>query len=269
MTVIFVDVGQGNSIFIISPSGTTLMYDAGGNPEWSTSSWDPGMEIIVPFLEKYSPGRIDYAVISHAHGDHIGGFKSVIYNFEIGLFLDPGYLHPTELYSSTLEAIKSKGISYSLVKEGDGEKIDLGPGITCRVFNPPADGYLSGTNSDCNNNSVILKVTYGNVNFLFTGDAEVEAEIYCVKKYGDELETNILQVSHHGSDTSSSQPFLGKAMPEVAVIPVNEDNNAFGHPKRQTLSSLESVGAEIFRMDYDGDITVITNGKTFIVETEK
>lgn len=267
MVVTFIDVGQGNSILVEAPSGAILLYDSGGNPEWMKSSWDPGWEIIVPFLESRGIEKLDYGVISHAHGDHISGFRTLIYSFDIDLFLDPGFAYTTMIYKNLLETIKSKKVNYGLIKAGDGNKIDLGPGIVCKVFNPPVDYFFRGTNSDCNNSSVLLKITYGDVSFLFTGDLEKKGELYCAKKYGDELEANILQVAHHGSFTSSNRPFLEKVMPEVAVIPVGE-KNMFGHPRPEALSRLESIDAKIYRTDFDGNVTVYTNGKTFIVETE-
>ncbi len=267
MIVTFIDVGQGNAVLVEAPTGETLLYDAGGTPEWSKSSWDPGMEIVVPYIGNKGIERVHYAVMSHAHGDHIGGFKAVIYNFDIDLFLDPGFLHATPIYNNLLNAVKLRKIEYALFKAGDGAKINLGPEIICKVFSPPGDFFFQGTNSDCNNSSVLLKIKYQNVSFLFPGDLEEQGEIYCVKKYGSELEANILQVGHHGSYTSSTKPFLSKVLPEVAVIPVGK-NNVFGHPFPETLSNLESIGARIYRTDYDGNVVVYTDGKTFIVEIE-
>ena len=267
MIVTFIDVGQGNAILVEAPSGKTLLYDVGGNPEWVRSSWDPGLRIVVPFLNSKGIEKIDYAVISHPHGDHMGGYKAVIYNFDVQEFIDPGFAHPTMLYKELLETIKTRNIRYTISREGDGSKIDLGPGIKVRIFNPPKDFYFRGTPSDVNNNGILMKITYNDVSFLFTGDLEHYGEIYCAKKFGSELEANILQVGHHGSFTSSSKPFLNKVLPEVAVIPVGK-NNVFNHPRPEALNNLKSVGAEIYRTDYDGHVTVYTDGKTFIVETE-
>ncbi|MFH1416652.1 MAG: ComEC/Rec2 family competence protein [Elusimicrobiota bacterium] len=265
MVVTYIDVGQGNAVLVESPTGVTLLYDAGGTPEWSQSSWDPGIEIVVPFLKKRGIEKLDYAIMSHAHGDHIGGYKAVLYNFEVGKFLDPGYVYPSAIYEELLTAVKKKKIKYELVKAGYDDKIKLGSEITCRVFSPPPDHYHQGTNSDCNNSSVLLKISYGEVAFLFPGDLESEGEIYCAKKYGHELEANILQVGHHGSATSSTRPFLEMVMPEVAVIPVGK-NNTFGHPNPAALSNLEAIGAEIYRTDYDGNVVIYSDGRKFIVE---
>ena len=106
MNVTFIDVGQGNAVFVQTPSGVNILYDAGGNPEWSKSSWDPGAKIIVPLLQKLNISDIDYAVMSHAHGDHSGGFSPVIDHYKVNVFFDPGYNHPTDLYKNLLEKMK-------------------------------------------------------------------------------------------------------------------------------------------------------------------
>ncbi|MFC2062258.1 ComEC/Rec2 family competence protein [Elusimicrobiota bacterium] len=268
MIVSFVDVGQGNCVLVQTPSGATLLYDAGGNPEWMQSTWDPGLQIVAPYLEKRNVEKINYAVMSHAHGDHIGGYKSILYNFKVETFIDPGYAYGTVLYKSLLETVKAKEITYQLGRDGGESIIDLGPDITCRILSPPGGFYFAGTNSDCNNSSILLKITYKNVSFLLTGDLESRGEVYCAKKYSKELASNVLQVGHHGSYTSSTSVFLEKVQPEIAVIPVGE-NNTFGHPSADALSNLESVGAEIYRTDFDGNVMVFTDGKTFIVETDK
>ncbi|MBN2406528.1 MAG: MBL fold metallo-hydrolase [Elusimicrobia bacterium] len=268
MIVTFIDVGQGNSVLVESPTGATILFDAGGNPEWMKSSWDPGMQIVLPYIEANGISKIDYAVMSHAHGDHIGGYRAIILNMKIGEFIDPGYAYTSSVYKELLETIKEKDLKYRIARSGEGEDIVMGPDISCKIFNPPTKFYFQGTNSDCNNSSVLLKVTYRNVSFLLTGDIEDRVELYCTKKFGGELAANILQVPHHGSYTSSTKPFLNTVMPEVAIIPVGA-NNTFGHPRPEALHNLESVGAEIFRTDYDGNVTVYTDGKTFVVETGK
>ncbi len=268
MVVSFIDVGQGNAILVESPTGETILYDAGGNPVWMKSSWDPGMQLTVPYIKSRGINRLDYAMISHGHGDHSGGMKAVIYNFDIGMFYDPGYKYTGGPYLEMLQAIKAKNISYGYLKAGMKNKFNMGKDIVTKVFSPPKDFYFQGTNSDTNNSSIVLKIKYKDVSFLFPGDLESRGEIYCAKKYGHQLESNILQVCHHGSFTSSSIPFLKQVMPEVAVIPVGR-NNPFGHPRPVALNNLKNVGAEIFRTDYDGNVVVYTNGKQFIVETEK
>jgi len=268
MAVSFIDVGQGNSIFVESPSGRTLIYDAGGMPDWMETYRDPGRETVVPFIKKRGVEYIDYAVISHAHGDHIGGMKAVLESFEVEYFLDPGYPHTTHLYMDLLKTVREKEIRYKKIRSGGGDVIELGFGVSCEVFNPPSEYYFHGEGSDVNNNSVLLKITYGDVSFLFPGDMERASEMHVVGKYRGELSSNILQASHHGSNTSSTKIFLKRVMPEVAVIPVGE-RNQFNHPGQKALNNLRRIGAEIYRTDRHGHIIILTDGKTFTVKTQK
>ncbi len=268
MVVTFIDVGQGNAVLVEAPSGKTLLYDAGGRPEWMTSSWDPGMEIVVPFLRELEIERIDYAVMSHAHGDHIGGFPAVLYNFDVGEFIDPGFPHQSSLYEELLEIVEELEITYRVLREGDGEKIDLGEEIRVEILSPPSDHYFRGTNSDANNSSILMRIIYGEVSFLLTGDLEERGEEYAVREHRGRLASNVLQVGHHGSHTSSTRPFLQQVQPEVAVIPVGA-RNVYGHPRPEVLSNLERVGAEVYRTDQDGHVTIYTDGEVFVVETSQ
>ncbi len=266
LSVHFIDVGQGNAVFIETPSGKNLLYDGGGSPAWMKTSWDPGERIVVPYIKKLGYDRIDYVIVSHAHGDHIAGLVAVLKEFDIGVVFDPGYDHTGQSYTEFLEVIDQLDISFDIMRAGQGDKIDLGEDIVTTIFGPPEDYYFRGTNSDINNNSIVLKLKYGEVNFLFPGDLETRGEKYCVRQYREDLTANVLQVGHHGSRTSSTMPFLRQVLPEVAVIPVGE-NNTFGHPRPEALNNLEQVGAEIYRTDYDGTVIVYTNGEQFVVET--
>ncbi|NLB34260.1 MAG: MBL fold metallo-hydrolase [Elusimicrobia bacterium] len=268
LLVVFLDVGQGNAVLIVSPEGKTLLYDAGGTPEWMGSSWDPGARVIVPYLDELEINELDYMLMSHSHSDHIGGMPAILNNFKVKTFLDPGFDPDSGLYADLLNLVRARGSDYMVIREGDGHKIDLGKSVKVEIFSPPADFYFRGTNSDSNNNSVLMKVICGDVSFLLTGDLEERGELYAARKYRSQLASNILQVGHHGSATSSSKPFLEQVLPEVALIPVG-DRNTFGHPRAEALNRIESVGAEIYRTDYDGHVLVYTDGKTFVVETER
>jgi len=268
LLVAFIDVGQGNSVLVVSPEGKTLLYDAGGTPAWMGSSWDPGARVVVPYLDELGIDHIDYMAMSHSHADHIAGMTAVLNSFHVNTFLDPGFDADSGLYADILELLRARDSDYMIVKEGDGAKIDLGERVKVEIFSPPADFYFRGTNSDSNNNSLLMKITYGKVSFILPGDLEERGELYAARKYRNQLAANILQVGHHGSSTSSSKPFLEQILPEVAVIPVG-DRNTFGHPRAEALNRIESVGAEIYRTDYDGHVLIYTDGETFVVETER
>ena len=268
LAVSFVDVGQGNCILAEFPSGKKMLYDAGGAPLWMDTQRDPGMEKVVPYLKKRGVKKIDYLIISHAHGDHIGGMQSVIRNFDIGIVLDPGFEHPSPLYERLLELIAEKEISYAIMRKGDGEMFDAGPDIKIKVLNPPADFYFYGTNSDANNNSIVIKLVYGNVSFLFTGDIERRAEKHLLERYRGSLEAEVLQVAHHGSNMSSMLLFMKAVSPELAIIPVGA-RNVYGHPGAGTLRNIEKSGAQVLRTDINANVRVYSDGEIFMVEKDR
>ncbi|MGM0568762.1 MAG: ComEC/Rec2 family competence protein [Elusimicrobiota bacterium] len=268
LTVSFVDVGQGNCILAEFPRGKNMLYDAGGAPLWMDRRWDPGREKVVPYLKKRGVKKIDYLVISHPHADHMGGMQAVIRNFDIGIVLDPGFEHPSPLYEELLELIAEKEISYAIMRRGEDGIIDAGPDFKVEVLNPPADFYFYGSNSDANNNSIVIKLIYGNVSFLFTGDIEKRPQKHLLERYRGSLESEVLQVAHHGSDMSSMLLFMKAVSPELAIIPVGE-RNVYGHPGAGTLRNLKKSGAQVLRTDINANVRVYTDGEIFMVEKDR
>ncbi|MCD6413055.1 MAG: MBL fold metallo-hydrolase [Elusimicrobia bacterium] len=257
LRVTFVDVGQGDCEFIRTPGGKTILVDAGpGATEYD--NFDAGKKIVVPYLKSLKVKKIDYVVMSHAHNDHIGGLRAVLKNFPVGNFVDPGFDYPSWVYEDILKLVDKKKIKYVEAHAGDVFKWDK----YCRieVFNPPEKYFRGG--SEANENSIILKLTYKKVSFLFTGDAERKAERFVVKHFKDELMCTFLKVAHHGSATSTSQEFLDWSQPLVAVIEVGQGNR-WGHPKREVLKRLKEYGCQIYRTDRNGFVEVITDGKKY------
>jgi len=251
LTVRYLDVGQGDSILIQTPSGKNMLIDAGPTVAGSTVTAD---------LKGLGITTLDIVLATHPHEDHIGGMSSVLNNFNVKQFIDSGYPDTTKTYENMLKLIDQKNIPFKTVK--DGETINLDSGISFSVLNP-----TTTFSDDINQNSIVLKMTYGTVPFLFSGDANSDAEQRIVNS-GANLQAVILRVGHHGSATSSSSAFLAKVQPKVSIIEVGA-GNPYGHPAPSTLKRLAQVGSTIYRTDLNGTITVTTDGTTYKVKPER
>ena len=262
LEVVFLDVGQGDSTLINTPGGKHVLID-GGIGAGSFGSKDQGKKVILPYLRSHGIDRIDAIVATHPDFDHIGGLVSVVEakNLEIGEVLDPGVPHPSEGYLELLQAVQNRPeIIYRQPRTGD--VLDWGDDVTVEILSPP---YLMKDNND---SSIVIKLSYGDVSFLFTGDAGGGAEQIMAKKYGTRLRSTVLKAGHHGSKQSSTKKFLQKVRPEVAVFSCGAENK-YGHPNEETIARLKKVGAKMYRTDEQGTITIITDGKDFRVTTEK
>ncbi|MDO8733553.1 MAG: ComEC/Rec2 family competence protein [Elusimicrobiota bacterium] len=262
LVVTFIDVGQGDSIFIKTPGGKYGLIDSGGTPYWSPSAVEPGEETVVPFLESRKVKKLDFVIATHADGDHIGGLPAVLKRFPVGIVYENGIISDQPEYEELHKVIDDKKIITSVLKQGD--VFDVDPSVKFEVFAPPKDFYFDGEN----NNAIAVRLIYGDVSFLFTADIEYEAEDSILHVYGNKIRSNIMKIGHHGSATSTSEKFLKAVNPEIAVIPVGARNN-FGHPYSGVLAKLQDADINIYRTDEDGNITVRTDGKKFIIESEK
>jgi competence protein ComEC len=247
----FLDVGQGDSIHF-EYMGKNLLIDAG--------TQDMGTRV-TSYLTNQGVTGLDFVVATHPHEDHIGGMIAVLNQFHVSKFIDSGQVHTSQTFENMLNLIDRKDIPYIVAERG--QTIDFDPNITILVLSPPADLPFS----DLNDNSVVLKVTYGQVSFLLMGDAGYDTENDLFSS-GIDLYTNILKVGHHGSSYSSGVTFLGAVSPEVSIIQVGSDNS-YGHPAQQTLSNLQAVGSQIYRTDTTGNVIVTTDGITYSVTTER
>jgi competence protein ComEC len=277
----FIDVGQGDCILVRVPlksaeenssdesdegdqesSFYTVLIDA-GKSAGMYSSFDAGKKVTIPFLKSQGISVIDQVIMTHAHDDHVGGLISVLEDesIEIKEVLDPQFPATTRIYKRFLNLINKRRIKYTVVK--DGQKLDWGENCYAKVISP-LKMHKAGA---LNNSSIVIRMVYGKVAFMLTGDAEKEAEEDMLS-YGKELSSQIIKVPHHGGETSSSPDFLALVKPEVAIFQVGA-NNKFGHPKSSILKLYQKVGAKIYRSDFNGTITVLTNGDTYEVKTEK
>lgn len=259
LVVVMLDVEQGDSIFIQTPDLKRILVDAGPAPT-DRDSFAAGRDKIVPWLQEHGIDHLDAFVLSHAHADHIGGLAYLLQSIPVDTVYDPGFSFTSDIYLEALDVIEKSGgrIRYQIVHQGD--RIPLGNDVLVQVL-APVIPYISGTRSDCNSNSTVLRVAYGKISFLFMGDSEEETE-KVLADYGSRLHSTFLKVAHHGSRYSSSPFFLGLVRPFHALISAGK-NNSFGHPHAETLKRLEAVGAKIHRTDEHGDITVITDGERY------
>lgn len=242
----FIDVGQGDACLLELPSGETMLIDGGDR-----SAYD----VLKEYLEDQYIERIDYLIATHPHADHIGGLIGIVDEFPIGKIYMPRVAHNTKTFEEFLEAIKRKGLKITSAKAG--VTIETGDGLEAVFVAPCNDDY-----QNLNDYSAVLKLTYGEVSFLFTGDAEEISEREMLA--GDHsLKAEVLKVGHHGSVTSTTEEFLAAVSPAVAVISCGQDNS-YGHPHREVLERLISGGVEILRTDLQGHI-VITSSDTRII----
>jgi len=243
MEVSFLNVGQGDAIFIKFPNGKTMLVDAG--------RWDKDVK---RELSALGVTNIDTFVATHPDADHIGGADYVIKNYNVKTVIDSGLDHTTEVYTDYLEAVDQAG---SLFKEAAiGQNITLDSDVDVKVL------YVNSKSSDSNDGSIVLMVTYKNVDYLLTGDAGTEVEANLVAKYN--LQAEVLKVSHHGSSTGSSQAFLNEVKPTYAMLSYGE-NNTYEHPDSVVVSRLQALNAKILTT-VGGSINTSTNGQSLTVK---
>ncbi len=241
LCVSFLDVGQGDSSFIEFPNGKCMLIDA--------SIKDAG-ENIEEYIKSRGFKKIDYVVATHPHSDHIGGMKYIAENFEIGEVYLTEAATTTKIFIEFLETIKEKGVAVNKAKKGQNFSQD---DVLVEFLGPVSDTY-----EDLNNWSAVVKVTYKDTAFLFTGDVERLAEYELINS-GQSLKADVLKVAHHGSDSSSSNKFLKEVTPSVCVISCGK-NNDYGHPHKETLDRLRSVGTEIYRTDLNQTVVITSDG---------
>lgn len=249
LSVYFFDVGQGDSTLIVF-GNTTILVDAG--------EVDKG-DVVVRDMRSLGISRIDLLVATHPHSDHIGGMEKVLDSFAVSQVVDSGMPHPSPLYKKFLDAIESRHIPYTVAHEG--QTIDLDPALRILVLAPPEQRF----SDDLNDNSVVLRISYGMVDLLLAGDAGKSGEDHMVAT-GYSLDSEILKVAHHGSPYSTGNAFLDRVRPEIAVIPVGA-GNPYGHPSDTTVSALKERGCTVYRTDRNGDVLVTSDGITYTVQT--
>ncbi|WP_135851119.1 lamin tail domain-containing protein [Halorussus salinus] len=259
LSIHFLHVGQGGSVLVVGPDGETLLYDTG--------NWNDDGEHVLDYLRARNVSRIDYLVTSHADADHIGGHAEVIEYFEteadgIGAVYDPGIAAGTRTYEDYLDAVERHNVT--LYRAQAGDEIPMA-GASVRVLSPP-EGYLA--DRERNENSLVLRVGYGNASLLLPGDAERAAERYLTDRYAGALNATLLAAGHHGSNSSTGPGLLGAVGPRIAVIQSAYDS-PYGHPHREVLARLADRGVPTYWTGVHGTVVVETDGERAVVRTRR
>lgn len=259
-TIAFLDVGQALAVAVVTADGHALLYDAGNSAR-------DVREVIAPFFEARGVTRLDYLLLSHPDQDHVGGMPAVIDAFPIGAFLDPALPSTNLAYLETLERVADRGIPAQRARRG--QSFLLGEQVRLEIL-WPRDPLLqdeSGEVTD-NDNALVVRVVDGAVTVLLTGDIEAPAEHELVALEGGGLRAPVLQVPHHGSQTSTTPELLEAVRPQIAVISAGA-GNPYGHPHAEVVNRLRAAGSAVYRTDVDGTVIIETDGASYRVQVER
>lgn len=264
LTVTFIDVGQGDSIFIETPDGKNVLIDGGGIPSWRKRSFRIGAKVVTPFLKKKNIKQLDMVILTHGHTDHVDGLIDVLRAFPVKEVVDTregGGNVTDDEYIAFLETVQEKNIHYRIVEEG--ATLDFGKEVSTKILNPPR-GFCY---PDINDNSLVIKLDYKAFAVLLTADIGSVTERDLIARYGGELRAQILKVGHHGSKTSTCALFLETVGPEVAAVSCGR-NNSFGHPHPEVIKRLKRKKIRIYATEKSGNITVTSDGEKYRIQTE-
>ncbi|RKQ31385.1 ComEC/Rec2 family competence protein [Oceanobacillus halophilus] len=245
MDVHFIDVGQGDSILIETPSGKTILID-GGPPEAGDK--------VVNYLKDKEIREIDLLIATHPDFDHIGGLVKVMKSIEVKQILDTGKVHLTRSFAKYVSEIRKQKIPTKIAKKNQRIRIDRE--LRIKVLNSQND------NNSNNESSIVLKISYDDIDFLLMGDVKMEQERSLMEKY--DISADIIKVAHHGSDTSTSLAFLEYVKPQIAILTYRVGND-YGHPVERVIENLERIDANIYSTAAYGDVVIKTNGYDYFV----
>ncbi len=249
LEVHYIDVGQADSI-LLKQGDNTMLIDGGNN--------DDNL-LVEDYLKKEDIKKLDYIIATHPHEDHIGGLDYIVDKFEVGKIYAPKVTTTTKTFRDFVQAVKNKNMKFTTPVPG--EEFMLGE-AKCKVLGPNSKEY-----EDLNDYSIVLKVTYKEKSFIFTGDAEKTSEKEICRKFGNELKADVLKLGHHGSSSSTTNEFLNLVDPSICVITAGK-NNKYGHPHKETMDKINKRNIKVLRTDEDSHIIIKTDGEKININSK-
>ncbi|MDO8495927.1 MAG: ComEC/Rec2 family competence protein [bacterium] len=247
----FFDVGQGDSIFIETPSGRQILVDGGPDNKVLSKLGE-----VIPFYDK----DIDVVVVSHPHADHMVGLVDVLERYDVKNIVEAKESYNSSEFRAWEESVKNENANS--IEAISGKIIDLGDGATLTILHP-FESVIGDNPKNPHDDVVVAMLKYGELEVMLTGDMETNVERRLIME-GYDLDSDVLKVGHHGSKTSTSEEFLSAVSPEVAVIQVGAKNR-YGHPSPEILNRLENSDIKYYRNDVDGDIKLVSDGTDFTI----
>lgn len=273
LTISMLDIDQGDAV-LIQTGVKNILIDTGDDKYYEDGKKGKENTQLLTELQKLKIDHIDTLVMTHAHADHIGKADKVIAQYGVKELVYNGIPSTSKYFINALKAAKANGTQQVKVKAGD--VLDFGNGVSFEIVSPSQSLIDEDTAAikakkkvDVNNESVVGRLTFGNFAMLFTGDAEGPVEKDMVASYGKKLKCQVLKAGHHGSRTSSTAEFLKLVQPESVVMSLGV-NNQYGHPHEALLNRLQKQGIKnIYRTDANGTITIVSDGSSYSITTEK
>ena len=273
LTISMLDIGQGDAV-LIQTGVKNILIDTGDDKYYEDGKKGKENTQLLTELQKLKIDHIDTLVMTHAHADHIGKADKVIAQYGVKELVYNGIPSTSKYFINALKAAKANGTQQVKVKAGD--VLDFGNGVSFEIVSPSQSLIDEDTAAikakkkvDVNNESVVGRLTFGNFAMLFTGDAEGPVEKDMAASYGKKLKCQVLKAGHHGSKTSSTAEFLKLVQPESVVMSLGV-NNQYGHPHEALLNRLQKQGVKnIYRTDANGTITIVSDGSSYSITTEK
>lgn len=256
LTITMLDIKHGDAI-LLQDSKQTILIDTGHNAN---------RDLVLKKLAEHNIKKINTVIVTHHHADHMGNIFKIAGKYGVGRIYDNGLVNNNSSNSIKLNDVLSKG-NYKNKRLNAGDKISFGDGFYFDVL-APGDFMTTALCNDLNNNSIVMKMHYGNFTMMFTGDIENPTEALIAEKYGAELKSDVLKVAHHGSKTSSNYQFVSKVKPKYALISCG-DFEEYHHPNKNVVGRLQHLGAEVYNTDKNGDLVITTDGKSFDLKIEK